>query len=37
MDVRADMFNFANHPRFGQPNLAFGDSLFGTISSDASG
>jgi hypothetical protein len=36
-EVRADMFNFANHPRFGQPNSAFGDPLFGTVTSDAPG
>jgi hypothetical protein len=37
LDVRAEIFNFANHPRFGQPNSAVGDPLFGTITSDASG
>ena len=37
IEVRADMFNFANHPRFGQPNSGVGDPLFGTITSDASG
>jgi hypothetical protein len=26
-----------NHPRFGQPNPAVGDPLFGTISQDAAG
>jgi Carboxypeptidase regulatory-like domain len=36
-EVRADMFNFANHPRFGQPNSGVGDPLFGTITSDAPG
>ena len=37
IDVRAEMFNLFNHPRFGQPNAAVGDSAFGTISSDAGG
>ncbi len=37
LEVRADMFNFTNHPRFGQPNSAVGDPLFGTVSSDAPG
>jgi hypothetical protein len=37
LEVRADMFNFANHPRFGQPNSALGDPLFGTVTSDAAG
>jgi hypothetical protein len=37
LEVRADMFNFTNHPRFGQPNSAVGDPLFGTITSDAPG
>jgi len=37
IEVRADMFNFANHPRFGQPNSGVGDPLFGTITSDAAG
>jgi hypothetical protein len=36
-EVRADMFNFANHPRFGQPNSSVGDPLFGTVTSDAPG
>ncbi|HLX84085.1 MAG TPA: carboxypeptidase-like regulatory domain-containing protein [Terriglobales bacterium] len=31
IEVRAEMFNFFNHPRFGQPNSNFGDPLFGTI------
>jgi hypothetical protein len=37
IEVRAETFNFTNHPRFGQPNSAVGDPLFGTISSDAGG
>jgi Carboxypeptidase regulatory-like domain/TonB dependent receptor len=37
IELRAEMFNFTNHPRFGQPNSAVGDGLFGTISSDAPG
>jgi hypothetical protein len=37
IELRADMFNFFNHPRFGQPNSAVGDPLFGTITSDAGG
>jgi hypothetical protein len=37
IEVRAEMFNFTNHPRFGQPNSAVGDPFFGTITSDAPG
>jgi hypothetical protein len=39
LDVRAEIFNLTNHPRFGfqQSNLAFGNSQFGGISSDAPG
>ena len=37
IEVRAEMFNFFNHPRFGQPNSAVGDGLFGTVTSDAPG
>jgi len=37
LEVRAEMFNFTNHPRFGQPNSAVGDPLFGTVTSDAPG
>jgi hypothetical protein len=37
LEVRAEMFNFFNHPRFGQPNSAVGDPFFGTITSDAPG
>jgi hypothetical protein len=37
IEVRAEMFNFFNHPRFGQPNSGVGDPFFGTITSDAGG
>ncbi len=37
IEVRAEMFNFANHPRFGQPNSAVGDPFFGTVTGDAPG
>lgn len=37
IEVRAEMFNVTNHPRFGQPNSAVGDGLFGTVTSDATG
>ncbi len=49
LEVRAEIFNFTNHPRFGQPNSAVGSGpagssitnltnpFFGTISSDATG
>ncbi len=37
LDVRAEMFNFLNHPRFGQPNSLVGDPAFGTINSDGGG
>jgi hypothetical protein len=37
LEVRAEIFNLTNHPRFGQPNSAVGDPLFGTISQDAPG
>ena len=42
LEVRAEMFNFTNHPRFGQPNSAVGGSgqanpFFGTISGGAIG
>ena len=31
IEVRAEMFNFTNHPRFAQPNSSVGDQFFGTI------
>jgi hypothetical protein len=37
LEVRAEMFNLANHPRFGVPNPSVGDSEFGTVLSDAGG
>ncbi len=37
VDVRAEIFNLANHPRFAAPNTAFGDPSFGTITSTANG
>jgi hypothetical protein len=37
LEVRAEIFNLTNHPRFGQPNSAVGDPLFGTITGDAPG
>jgi hypothetical protein len=42
LEVRAEVFNFTNHPRFGQPNSAVGNAssanpFFGTISGDAPG
>ncbi|HUA14604.1 MAG TPA: TonB-dependent receptor [Verrucomicrobiae bacterium] len=37
LEVRAEMFNFFNHPRFGQPDSSVGDPFFGTITSDAAG
>jgi hypothetical protein len=37
LEVRAEMFNFFNHPRFGQPDSSVGDPLFGTITTDAPG
>jgi hypothetical protein len=37
LEVRAEMFNLTNHPRFGQPNSAVGDPLFGTITGDGPG
>jgi hypothetical protein len=37
IDLRAEMFNAFNHPRFAQPDAAFGDPAFGTITADANG
>jgi hypothetical protein len=37
IEVRAEIFNLFNHPRFGQPNSGVGDPFFGTITSDAGG
>jgi hypothetical protein len=47
VEVRAEIFNFTNHPRFGQPNSAVGSGpagsstqtnpFFGTISGDGAG
>ncbi len=42
LEVRAEIFNFTNHPRFGQPNSAVGGAeganpFFGTISGGAGG
>jgi len=37
IDLRAEVFNLLNHPRFSQPDSAFGDPAFGTITSDANG
>jgi hypothetical protein len=33
LQFRADIFDLANHPNFGQPNLTVGSSTFGLISS----
>jgi hypothetical protein len=37
LEIRAEIFNALNHPRFGQPNSAVGDPFFGTITGDAPG
>jgi hypothetical protein len=37
IDLRAEAFNLFNHPRFAQPDAAFGDPAFGTITADANG
>jgi Carboxypeptidase regulatory-like domain len=37
IDLRAEIFNLANHPRFAAPDTGFQDSSFGTITSDANG
>lgn len=35
IEVRVEMFNAFNHPRFAPPNTAVGDPLFGTVTSDS--
>ncbi|HEX4785088.1 MAG TPA: TonB-dependent receptor [Candidatus Sulfotelmatobacter sp.] len=35
IEVRVEMFNAFNHPRFAPPNTSVGDPLFGTITSDS--
>jgi Carboxypeptidase regulatory-like domain len=35
LELRAEIFNTLNHPRFAQPNSSVGDPLFGTITSDS--
>jgi hypothetical protein len=37
IEVRAEIFNLMNHPRFAAPNTAFEQNGFGTITSDAAG
>jgi len=37
LELRAEVYNLANHERFGIPNLAVGDPQFGTITGSASG
>lgn len=37
IELRAEVFNLANHPRFAAPNTGFLNSGFGTITSDAPG
>jgi len=37
LELRAEVFNFTNHPRFGTPNTSVGDPFFGTITGDAAG
>ena len=37
IDLRAEMFNLFNHPRFAPPDTGFGDTGFGTITSTAQG
>jgi len=37
IDLRAEVFNVANHARFAAPDTGFGDAGFGTISSTAAG
>jgi len=37
IDLRAEMFNVANHPRFAAPDTAYGDTGFGTVTADGNG
>jgi hypothetical protein len=37
LEVRGEIFNLMNHPRFAAPNTAFEETGFGTITSDAAG
>jgi hypothetical protein len=37
IELRAEIFNLANHPRFAAPDSGYGDTGFGTISADANG
>jgi len=37
IEVRGEVFNFLNHPRFAAPSTAFEQAGFGTITSDAAG
>jgi hypothetical protein len=37
IELRAEIFNLFNHPRFAAPDNGYGDAGFGTISADASG
>lgn len=37
IDLRAEIFNIANHPRFAQPDSNFGSQTFGQISASAPG
>ncbi len=37
LELRAEVYNLANHERFGIPNLNFGSSQFGTITGSAAG